>query len=53
MESKEWETASLFKVVEVTLDEYAEECEQMGRRVDKCGYISQILEKAKHKIRRK
>ena len=45
MEKKEWETARLHRVVEVTLDEYVEECERMGHRVDKSGFILQILDK--------
>jgi len=45
MEQKEWKEASLHRVVEVTLDEYVEECKRMGYRVDKCGFILQILDK--------
>lgn len=45
MEQKEWEKANLHRVVEVTLDEYVEECKRMGYRVDKSGFISQILDK--------
>lgn len=41
----EWREASLHKVIETTLDEYVEECSQMNHRVDKCGYINQILDK--------
>jgi len=42
---QEWKEASLHKVIETTLDEYLNECKQMNCRVDKCGYIGQILDK--------
>jgi len=45
MEQNEFKQASLHTVIEVTLEEYVRECEQMGYHVDKCGYIGQILEK--------
>lgn len=50
VEIKEWEAASLHRVIETTLDEYVEECNRtpyrgLSYRPDKCGYILQILEK--------
>jgi len=39
--------ASLPKVIEVTLDEFMDECQKMGHKVDKCGYINQILDKVR------
>ena len=46
---EEWGRASLFKVIEKTLDEYVESCESMRYRVDKCGYIHQILDKVEQR----
>ena len=52
MIQQEWKEASLDKVIEITLDEYHDECEQMGYRVDKCGYIGQILDKVEEEKQR-
>ena len=49
---QEWKGARLDKVIEVTLDEYVDECKTMGYRVDKCGYIGQILGKVEEEKQR-
>lgn len=45
MRVEELRKVSLPKVIEVTLDEFMDECQKMGHKVDKCGYINQILDK--------
>ena len=52
MIQREWKEASLHKVIETTLDEYCDECKRMGYRVDKCGYIGQILDKVEEEKQR-
>ena len=52
MIQQKWKEASLYKVIETTLDEYLDECKRMGGRVDKCGYIGQILDKVEEEKKR-
>ena len=42
-------TRIIVNVAGATIDEYVEECQQKGHRVDKCGYISQILDKVEER----
>lgn len=57
MIQQQWKEASLHKVIEITLEEYATACETTPYRdpygsghnyhPDKCGYIGQILDKVR------
>ena len=45
MKPTEVKEATLHRVIEVTLDEYLDDCRKDGYRKDKSGYIGQILAK--------
>ena len=45
MTPEELKSATLLRVIEVTLDEYLDDCKRDGYRKDKSGYIGQILSK--------
>jgi len=45
MNNKEIKESTLRHVVEVTLDEYLDDCRRDGHRKDKSSYIRQILSK--------